>query len=201
MIKKLSFYFAFSVLITACNQKSKLEIKQEVQVNIRKNNSGFTDFLTNFQLLSYGEVLNTTCLDIEGNRRYKKLNTSKHKSFLNGYEGPAVSIGYFSDTTNFFVLIYCTASACYLPNLSVYNKNGELIQTCLLASGCGSDVGYECSETVQLISLDKIITTKLEKYYETDSLGEKLESSLNQLKTKILYSIDLNGQIKLDTLK
>lgn len=199
--KKNNFSILFLVFILcACNETEKIESENEDKKDTFLVNSIFKEFLNNFHSLPSGMVLNTTCLDVSKNKKYKKMDIAKFKDLLDGYEGPAIAIGYISDTTKFYNLIYATSSACYLPNLSVYNKKGELIETCLLASGCGSDMGYECSEKVQFINSNKIITIKNEKYYETDSLGHKIDASVEEIKSKISYSITINGNIKIDTL-
>lgn len=191
----------FNCMLIACNQSKKSSNMKEEVAEVVEVSPIFENFFKKFSPIKSNLEINTTCLDVTGNSNYKELDIDKYKELLDGYEGPAVSLGYLADTANFYNLIYCTASACYLPNLSVYDKSGQLLNTCLIASGCGSDVGYECSEKVKILNSNKIITTKVEKYYDYDSLGQISNTSIKKMVTKILYSVDVNGNIKADTIK
>ena len=157
-------------------------------------------FFNNFQVLVPQTIFNTTCFDVSVRKEYKKLDIEKYKELLHGYEGPAVSIGYLKDTSDCYSLIYCTAAACYLPNLAVYSRSGELLETTPIASGCGSDMGYECDEKVEIMSSNQIITVKKEKSYEYDSLLQVINSSVKMNVSKIKYTVK-NSKILIDTLQ
>lgn len=200
MIVKKRLVFILSVtmfLFNSCHDS--IESKQKKTVLKNLVNLRFKTFLKEFQPLSSNAVFNTTCFDASEYKNCHQLNRELYKQFLNGYEGPALSVGYLKDTSNFYSVIYCTAAACYLPNLAVYDHSGKLLQTMLIASGCGSGMGYECEEMVKLNGGNQITTFRKEKFYECDSLGQKIFSSLEENNSKIRYTIK-GSRIQVDTL-
>lgn len=185
-------------LFNSCHDS--IESKQTKTVVKNHVNPRFNEFLKEFQPLSSNTVFNTTCFDASKNKNCHELNSAVYKQFLNGYEGPALSVGYLKDASNFYSIIYCTAAACYLPNLAVYNHSGKLLQTMQIASGCGSGMGYECEEMVKLRGENQIITMRKEKFFQCDSLGQKIVSSAEENNSKIRYIV-VGGRIQVDTLE
>jgi hypothetical protein len=188
-----------TVLIISCNESLKVKDKVPADEKI-KVDAKFKIFFNNFQVLIPHTIFNTTCFDVSVRKEYKKLDVEKYKKLLNEYEGPAVSIGYLKDTSDCYPLIYCTAAACHFPNLAVYTKSGKLLETTPIASGCGSDMGYECDEKVEIINSNQIITVKNEKSYEFDSLLQVINSSVKINVSKIKYTVK-NSKILIDTLQ
>ena len=200
MIVKKRLVFILSVtmfLFNSCHDS--IESKQKKTVLKNLVNLRFKTFLKEFQPLSSNAVFNTTCFDASEYKNCHQLNSDIYKQFFNFFEGPALSVGYLKDTSNFYSVIYCTAAACYLPNLAVYDHSGKLLQTMLIASGCGSGMGYECEEMVKLNGGNQITTFRKEKFYECDSLGQKIFSSLEENNSKIRYTIK-GSRIQVDTL-
>lgn len=158
----------------------------------------FQDFFAKFNKLASCKI-NTCCIDVSQSKLYKAIDGSGYQDFLANYQGPVIAIGYLPDTFNCYGLVYCTAAAIYLPNLAIYNKRGKFIQNVPLASGCGSDVGYNCKEVVVFDGKNQFITTRSEKQYEIDEMGNPNKKLIFESNSKIKFTV--NGQqISIDTL-
>lgn len=110
-----------------------------------------------------------------------------------------IALGYLPDTLNAYALVYCTASAVYLPNIALFDKHGKLLQTVLLASGCGTDVGYDCKEEVVFDGKNRFVTTKREKQYQLDEMGNPSKELSFDSTSKIQFTIS-KSHIAIDTL-
>ena len=159
----------------------------------------FRDLFANFDQLASCQM-NTCCIVVSDSKQYKEIDGSVHQELLANYEGPVIALGYLPDTLNSYALVYCTAAAIYLPNLALYDRSGELIQTVLLASGCGSDVGYHCKEVVVFDGKNQFITTKREKQYEIDQTGMPNKKVAFEVNSKIRFTVN-ERQISIDTLQ
>jgi len=177
-----------------------MQVKNKKNIDTIKRDTVFDIFLKKFQCLTPPIKFASTCFSISDDANYKELNIDSFKSLLNDYEGPAISIGYLSDTTNYFAVIYCTASSCYLPNLGLYDKSGKLLQSIQIASGCGFGPEYECKESIYIKKSNEIVTTKNEVMFELDSLGNRIDSSRQEYVTKIIYLIK-NNHIYVDSIR
>lgn len=93
-----------------------------------------------------------------------------------------------------------TQQVCSKPFRALFDKNGELLQTVLLASGCGSDVGYHCKEVVVYDGKNQFITTKREKQYEIDQTGNPNKKVVFESNSRIRFTVN-EQQISIDTLQ
>ena len=91
------------------------------------------------------------------------------------YLGPAVAIGLLPDTSKYYPVVYCTAAACYLPTLAVFSKNGFLISEAQISNGCGSDCGYNCSDSLFINSISDIKLKLSQEFYSCDSIAREIE--------------------------
>ena len=121
-------------------------------------------------------------------------------TFIN-YSGPAVTIGMLPDTSRFYTVIYCTAAACYMPVLTVFSKKGDVISRKEISKGCGSDVGYMCSENLEIKSQSKIIVTRTEESFKYDVSNKEILGSRKKVVNIYTYSIGKNGAIKVKQKK
>ncbi len=159
----------------------------------------FRELFANFNELASCKI-NTCCISVSDSKQYKEIDGSVHQELLAHYEGPVITLGFLPDTLNSYGLVYCTAAATYLPNLALFDKNGELLQTALLASGCGSDVGYHCKEVVVYDGKNQFITTKREKQYEIDQTGNPNKKVVFESNSRIRFTVN-EQQISIDTLQ
>ena len=116
------------------------------------------------------------------------------------YVGPAITIGMLPDTARFYVVIYCTAAACYMPVLAVYTKNGLLIDKKEISMGCGAGVGYTCSEVLCINSLNDISVVYTQEFFEVDSFGNMVIGTNKKKRDNYIYSIGDEGSIDVDVL-
>ena len=157
------------------------------------------------ELYNYFEPLttckiNTCCIDATQSKKYKFIEHKNYQKVLANYDGPMIALGHLPDTLNAYALVYCTASAVYLPNIALFDKRGELLQTVLLASGCGTDVGYDCKEEVVFDGKNRFVTTKKEIQYQLDEMGNPNKEPSFTATSKIQYSI-FKRHIAIDTLQ
>lgn len=154
----------------------------------------FKKFISKFKLLSHPVVLNTGCYEANDSLN-SRLDMSNDSIFLD-YVGPAVTVGILSDTTRFYAVIYCIAAACYLPQLTVYTKEGRIISTRSISSGCGSDLGYSCSEFLEIESIHKIILKRREERYKYNDSTAIVPGSLKVSIHNYIFSITRSGYIR-----
>jgi hypothetical protein len=93
-----------------------------------------------------------------------------------------------------------TQQVCSKPFRALFDKNGELLQTALLASGCGSDVGYHCKEVVVYDGKNQFITTKSEMQYEIDQTGNPNKKVAFESNSRIRFTVN-EQQLSIDTLQ
>jgi hypothetical protein len=185
------------LILSSCGDAAHIK-----KVSCEKSNEvcskTFKDFFANFNRLPSLKI-NTCCIDVSQSKIYKQIDCNDYQLLLAHYKGPVIALGFLPDTLNYYGLVYCTAAATYFPNLALYNRRGDLIQTVPLASGCGSDVGYDCKEVFAFDGKYQFITTKREKQYEIDQSGAPNKKVAFESISKIKYTIN-ERQIKIDTL-
>jgi hypothetical protein len=98
--------------------------------------------------------------------------------------------GLLPDTTDYYGIIWLAPADLNYPVITTYNKKGEIIDESGIQIGyCGSDCGYDCSETItigqslDIFSIDSIRVT------DCDAQGHLIDSTLRR------YVIYKTGQI------
>jgi hypothetical protein len=172
--------------------------KCNAQIIVTTNNNDtivkFKSFISKFKPLSLPLELNTSYFGhIIGIS--EDLDMGNDSIFLDGYIGPAITIGMFPDTTDVYAVLYCVAAANYYPCIATYTKTGRLINFQRISSGCGAGMGYKCSEKIIINSSNDITTIFDESYYDTDSLGNNIINSRERTIDIYQYAIDSNGFI------
>jgi hypothetical protein len=189
--------FGTIFIVIGCGEFTQNKIVSHHRTDVLCSKS-FRDFFAKFNKLTACKI-NTCCIDVSQSKLYEAIDGSGYQDFLANYQGPVIAIGYLPDTLNCYGLVYCTAAAIYLPNLALYNKRGKFIQNVPLASGCGSDVGYKCKEVVVFDGKNQFITTRSEKQYEIDEMGDPKKKLIFESNSRIKFTV--NGQqISIDTL-
>ena len=89
-------------------------------------------------------------------------------------------VGYLTDTSKFYSLIFKFPADSYYPVLVTYTKDGQIIsQENILANGCGADCGLHSWSENAIVNKDFSIfcsdTVKWE--YFCDSIGEPIPKS------------------------
>jgi hypothetical protein len=153
----------------------------------------FKRFISKFKLLSLPFKANTGCYEPDS-ALCVPLDMDNDSIYI-GYTGPGLAVGIIPDTSNFYAVIYCTASACYMPVLAVYSKNGSLINKREISKGCGIGVGYSCSEILEITSLKEIVVVYTKENFKIDNFGNKIKKSSKKTSDTYKYSVDESGFI------
>ena len=130
-----------------------------------------------------------------------ELNDYHYQNFIKHYIYPEdQSYIYSRVPTNgkYIATITLRATDCYLPVLTTYKPNGEIIDEKTIAIGyCGSGCGYNCEEFMQIKKDFSIYVSDTIRKYECDSLDEEIASTFEYYiiykKGKLLS----NGKIQL----
>jgi len=179
---------------------------QGEQVNLIENRYSFQSgdtlikfgqFISKFKLLSYPFTANTSCYEPDTVLSVP-LDMDNDSIFIR-YVGPGVTVGMLPDTSDFYVVIYCIAAACYIPQLAVYSKNGEILSMQKISKGCGAGQGYTCLETLTINSLKDIIVINNEEQYDSDSSGIEISDTHKKTVYTNKYSINEKGIIEVVT--
>ena len=178
----------------SCGSEIQINKRQTVSVNDIDTSIQFKNFISKFKIISYPFSANTECF--EPDYSYSVPLVMENDSIFIEYSGPAISVGLLPDTLDYYAVIYCTAAACYLPILSVYSKSGKLLSKERISNGCGSDIGYECSESFTVYSLEKIVNTYIQQSYSYNESGDEIKGTRKKTIDTITFSIDANGIIK-----
>lgn len=163
-----------------------------------ESTDNFKKFITKFKILSLPFMASTGCYEPDSTTSVP-LDMDTDSVFIN-YVGPAVTIGMLPDTARFYVVIYCTAAACYMPVLAVYTKNGLLIDKKEISMGCGAGVGYKCSEVLQIKSLNDISVVYTQEFFKVDSSGNMVKGTNKKKTDNYIYSIGKEGSIHVNVL-
>lgn len=197
LISTMVLTLASLFTLIGCGETAQFsEAPQKRTVKVRSKE--FQAFFENFEQLTPCKI-NTCCIDVTQSKQYKEIDGSVYQKHLAHYQGPVIALGYLPDTLNGYGLVYCTAAATYLPNLALFDTSGELVQTVLLASGCGSDVAYDCKEEVVFNGKNQFITTKSERQYQIDETGNPSKELVFESNSKIKFTIH-QRKIAIDTL-
>lgn len=155
----------------------------------------FRKFISKFKMISYPyNISNDGCYSKEI-KEDQQIDIYEDSMFFNASHVPRIAIGILPDTMDFYVVIYGTASACYLIGIAVYSKNGQLLDTKELSKGCGAGIGYLCHEFLCINSFNRIYMLHIEGYCDS-----KVAFEINKVIIKNGY-IKVKGRKKYILLK
>jgi hypothetical protein len=154
-------------------------------------NYSFRDFLQKFKILKLPFIIRPKDLIDEDLRTIDQIDTIFTKEEL------AIYFGILEDTTNYFHLITLYPGDNYVPFLTIYNKNGALIDSRhIMGRGCagGPCIDYYSTTSIidkklNILSIDSLISSECDNEYNTISGTTSL--STTYIKGKILS----NGKI------
>ena len=158
----------------------------------------FRDFLNKFEMLNLPFITSTSCYKPDS-KVSRNLDNGDDSLFIKNFGGN-ITVGMFPDTSNFYALIYCAASECYMPILAVYTKDGIQLSEEQVSTGCGAGCGYFCSDTLVVNSMSDVNLTNIVESYNCDSLGNETKGTWKRSIDITKISIDHKGIIKM-TLK
>jgi hypothetical protein len=178
-MEKIIFILTISVL-TACHTKTekgnynaaedKIEnaetLNESQTIEFPEVNEEFTTYLELFKKTDL-PINIKGCLESE-----KGLNEFDGKKFKQFNEDYSFSYRQIPTNGNYVATITLGVADCYLPVLTTYRLNGQIIDRKTIAIGyCGSDCGYSCVEFMSISKDYKIYTSDTISTYDCDSLG------------------------------
>ena len=173
--------------------------KKPITVEHSSNLKSFKTFIQRFKMLPIPLDLNTSCYAPDSTNSVN-LDMENDSVFID-YVGPAVTVGLFPDTTNFYAVIYCTAAECYLPTLAVFTKDGKRLSIEQISHGCGTDQGYRCTDSLIINSMTDIKSKLIEDNYKVDKDGKSISNTLSRFITIDEFAITKTGLITKKTNK
>jgi len=186
--KNLIIYLLVILSLTSCQQNGKANSH-----NDPSNFRAFKTFIQKFKTLQIPIAFNTSCYEPDSTNSVK-LDMDNDSIFIN-YVGPAVTVGLLPDTINYYAVIYCTATACYMPTLAVFSKYGIRLSQEQLSHGCGADQGYRCVDSLVIHSIKEIKSILIEDYYKVDKEGNPVSNTFARSITTDVFSINRTGLI------
>jgi hypothetical protein len=113
--------------------------------------------------------------------------------------------GIYKDTSQYFTFITLGAASVYIPQIKIFDKQGNKIQeTELLVDGCGADCGYFCSAIAKVYKDDPTSDIKFYArdsvlFYTCDSVGKETPGTKKHyIKYKSGF-VDKSGHITVTT--
>jgi hypothetical protein len=109
-------------------------------------NDEFTVYLDNFKKMELPITIKGCNISSDG---FKQFDGSKFKKYADEF---ALAYGQIPTNGNYVATITLGAADCYLPVLTTYKLNGQVIdQKTIAIGGCGSDCGFSCEEFMPTI--------------------------------------------------
>jgi hypothetical protein len=176
------------------NKNSIHSIQQESQEKLIK----FKGFISKFRILSLPYSADPS--NYNPDSLHISLDMDNDSIFV-GFVGPGVAVGMFPDTSKFFAIIYCYATYIYFPRLSVYSKDGRLIDEKNITQCDGSEIGYNCSEILKINSMKDITVIRMKEKFEYDSNGNRIKETYRKEIWTTQYSIGETGTININTFR
>lgn len=157
------------------NKNNSTQTDKEQQTNLTNNYSGFlqvndefTLYLDNFKKRELPISIKGCLITSDGLKEFDGKEFSKYNS-ENSY-------AYRQIPTNgtYIATITLGLADCFLPVLTTYKPNGEIIDKKTIAiGGCGSDCGFTCEEYMRIDKDYSIYTSDTISTYVCDSLGNE----------------------------
>ena len=179
-MKRIIIILTISLFYSCQTKKNDLnQSDKEKQVGLTEKYSGFlqvndefTSYLDNFKKVELPISIKGCLLTSDG---LKEIDGKKFDKY-----NPENSYAYRQIPTNgtYLATITLGIADCYLPVLTTYKPNGEIIDKKTIAiGGCGSDCGFTCEEFMKIDKDYKIYTSDTISTYECDSLGNEISGT------------------------
>lgn len=159
------FFLALTILgfLTACNNSDSGQTEKTAEAN-----EVFTSYLDNFKKIDLPVIIKGCEINSDGLVHFEGVHFPKYS------EDYSVAYGQIPTNGNYVATITLGAADCYLPILTTYNLNGQLIDKKTIAiGGCGSDCGFTCEEFMTLRKDFSFYTSDTISTYTCDSLGNE----------------------------
>jgi hypothetical protein len=187
-------------MIFGCGHTSNENNEKNNTNNERKSLKVIDDFsgyLNNFKKIELPITIKGCNISAD---RFKQFDGSNFKKYANEY---SLAYGQIPTNGNYIATITLDAADCYLPVLTTYKPNGQVINKKTIAiGGCGSDCGFSCEEFMTLKKDFSFYTSDTVASYACDSLGNEIPGTYEYyviyMKGKLLNNgkIETTDQIK-----
>lgn len=202
---KLSTIFVILVttIILGCGDTNKgsVENNDNDSINIENKfpavNDEFKGYLDNFKKIELPIILKSCNISLDG---YKKFDGKNFGEYAEEY---SLAYGQIPTNGNYIATITLGAADCYLPVLTTYKLNGQVIDRKTIAiGGCGSDCGFSCEEFMTIRKDFSFYTSDTISTYSCDSLFQEIPGTYEYyvvyMKGKLLKTgkIEMSKEIK-----
>jgi hypothetical protein len=194
--------FIFSLFLFSCQTNPDKTVAEHSdntinEVKFPRVNDEFTLYLNNFKKLALPIVIKGCLIRPYG---FKEFDGKHFSNYAQEY---SLAYGQIPANGNYVATITLGAADCYLPVLTTYKLNGQIIdQKTIAIGGCGSDCGFTCEEFMTLKKDYSFFTSDTISTYTCDSLGKETpgtyEYYVSYRKGKLLADgkIEMTDEIK-----
>lgn len=170
------------------NQKDSAKINSKYPAV----NDEFSAYLENFKKVELPIIIKGCNISSDG---FKQFDGNEFKKYANEY---SLAYGQIPTNGNYVATITLGAADCYLPVLTSYKLNGQVIDTKTIAiGGCGSDCGFSCEEFMTLKKDYSFYTSDTVSTYTCDSLGNETPGTYEYYVIYMKGKLLTNGKIEM----
>ncbi|MBS1503905.1 MAG: hypothetical protein JST32_17680 [Bacteroidetes bacterium] len=147
------FYFLLLLIVVVLQACSRNASKQNQNGNDNtikpvNVNPEFRQFLKKFKFLSLPLTIKTLEIVTDSS---KKLNHRDNVFIKSDYPDEIYAYGMLPDTASNYKIIWLEPAEDEIPVLTIFTKNGKKLNQEELGVGeCGSDCGFNCSESITI---------------------------------------------------
>ncbi len=166
-MKRLIIILTFLVFNSCQNSNNQTDPPKRDEKSI-SNNDEFSEYLGNFKKVNLPITIKGCQISTENLQKFEGTKYSKYTSEY------SLAYGQIPTNGNFKATITLGAADCYLPILTTFKPNGQIInQETIAIGGCGSDCGFRCEEFMTMQKDYSFYTSDTVSTYECDSLGQE----------------------------
>jgi len=169
-IMKTTCIVLIILALAACQSKNEKSNESADGGNVLKaENEEFSAYINNFKQKNLPLTIKGCMEDITG---LAEFDGEKYKTFNEDF---SFSYGQIPTNGEYIALITLGAADCFLPILTTYKLNGQIIDKKTIAIGyCGMDCGYYCEEFMSISDDYKIYTSDTISTYKCDDQGNEI---------------------------
>ena len=196
MKPKIIFQILTLIVLIGCGQTKNesttdiLSNKPKKQIKFTSVDNDFLNYLDNFKKVELPIFIKGCEISSEG---LKQFDGKKFKKYAEEYE---LAYGQIPTNGKYLATITLGAADCYLPVLTTYKLNGQVIDKKTIAiGGCGSDCGFSCEEFMTLKKDFSFYTSDTISSFRCDSLGNEKPGTYEYYLIYIKGKLLSNGKI------
>jgi hypothetical protein len=185
--------FLFSCQANSNKSDKKQPNTLENQPIFPKVNDEFTLYLQNFKKLALPVAIKGCKVNSDN---FKQFDGNQFAKYADEY---SLAYGQIPTNGNYIATIILGAADCYLPVLTTYKQNGEVIdQKTIAIGGCGSDCGFNCEEYMTLRNDFTFYTSDTISICDCDSFGNEIPGTCEYYVTYRDGKLRKDGKIEMN---